>query len=94
MQCGGSDGLSAITCNPQLGYISDYHGEVGGRTILAETPEILGSREWLLSRCKESDAQSLKNIFENFILHVYSFSIIVKHFFKPIRPYLSPLITS
>lgn len=68
LQCGGSDGLSAITCNPQLGYISDYHGKVGGKTILAETPEILGSREWLLSRCKKSDTQLLKNIFQNWDL--------------------------
>ena len=65
LQCGGSDGLSAITCNPQLGIISDYHNSIGGKTILAETPEILGSREWLLSRCEYENKLKLKQIFKN-----------------------------
>ena len=49
MQCGGSDGYSGITANPALGAASDMLVQMGGTTILSETPEIYGA-EHLLTR--------------------------------------------
>jgi altronate hydrolase/galactarate dehydratase len=49
LQCGGSDGYSGITANPALGVASDLLVQMGGTTILSETPEIYGA-EHLLTR--------------------------------------------
>jgi altronate hydrolase len=49
LQCGGSDGYSAITANPALGAASDLLVQHGGTSILSETPEIYGA-EHLLTR--------------------------------------------
>jgi altronate hydrolase/galactarate dehydratase len=49
LQCGGSDGYSGITANPALGAASDLLVQMGGTTILSETPEIYGA-EHLLTR--------------------------------------------
>jgi len=49
LQCGGSDGYSALTANPALGAASDLIVRHGGTTILSETPEIYGA-EHLLTR--------------------------------------------
>ena len=49
LQCGGSDGYSAITANPALGAASDLLVRHGGTSILSETPEIYGA-EHLLTR--------------------------------------------
>jgi altronate dehydratase len=49
LQCGGSDGYSGITANPALGVASDMLVQMGGTTILSETPEIYGA-EHLLTR--------------------------------------------
>ncbi|MFO1149441.1 MAG: altronate dehydratase family protein [Alsobacter sp.] len=50
LQCGGSDGFSAITANPALGAAADLVVEQGGTVILAETPEIYGAEHLLLQR--------------------------------------------
>jgi len=50
LQCGGSDGLSALTANPALGVASDILVKLGGTSILSETPEIYGAENILLSR--------------------------------------------
>ena len=50
LQCGGSDGFSAITANPALGVASDLVVRNGGTAILSETPEIYGAEHMLLSR--------------------------------------------
>ncbi|HZN23139.1 MAG TPA: UxaA family hydrolase, partial [Burkholderiales bacterium] len=42
LQCGGSDGFSAITANPALGAAVDLLVRHGGTGILSETPEIYG----------------------------------------------------
>jgi altronate hydrolase len=55
LQCGGSDGYSAITANPALGAASDLVVRHGGTTILSETPEIYGA-EHLLTRRAETRA--------------------------------------
>ncbi|GGF66284.1 galactarate dehydratase [Azorhizobium oxalatiphilum] len=49
LQCGGSDGYSALTANPALGVASDLLVRNGGTSILSETPEIFGA-EHLLTR--------------------------------------------
>lgn len=49
LQCGGSDGFSAITANPALGAAVDILVRHGGTAILSETPEIHGV-EFMLTR--------------------------------------------
>ncbi|MBU6187947.1 MAG: UxaA family hydrolase [Betaproteobacteria bacterium] len=49
LQCGGSDGYSAISANPALGVASDILVANGGTAILSETPEVYGV-EHLLTR--------------------------------------------
>ncbi len=55
LKCGGSDGFSGISANPTLGYLSDLLGELGGRTLLSEFPELHGVEQELINRC-ETDA--------------------------------------
>ncbi|MBV8567220.1 MAG: altronate dehydratase [Methylobacteriaceae bacterium] len=50
LQCGGSDGFSALTANPALGAAVDLLVEQGGGAILSETPEIYGAEQLLLER--------------------------------------------
>ena len=50
LQCGGSDGFSAITANPALGVAADLLVQNGGTAILSETPEIYGAEHMLLGR--------------------------------------------
>ena len=49
LNCGGSDGYSGLTANPALGIASDLVVAHGGRSVLAETPEVFGA-EHLLTR--------------------------------------------
>jgi altronate hydrolase len=51
LKCGGSDGFSGISANPTLGYLSDLLGEIGGRTLLSEFPELHGVEQELINRC-------------------------------------------
>ncbi len=51
LKCGGSDGFSGISANPTLGYISDLLGELGGKTLLSEFPELHGVEQELINRC-------------------------------------------
>ena len=50
LQCGGSDGFSAITANPALGAAMDILVRHGGTAILSETPEIYGVEHMLTRR--------------------------------------------
>ena len=50
LECGGSDGFSAITCNPALGAAMDILVRHGGTAILSETPEIHGVEHMLTRR--------------------------------------------
>ncbi len=50
LQCGASDGYSALTANPALGVAADMIVGAGGRVILSETPEIFGAEDLLLRR--------------------------------------------
>ena len=51
LKCGGSDGLSGITVNPQLGRFSDWLVAHGGTTVLTEVPEMFGAETILMNRC-------------------------------------------
>jgi altronate hydrolase len=55
LQCGGSDGFSGISANPTLGYISDLIGELGGKSILSEFPELHGVEQDLINRCETDE---------------------------------------
>jgi altronate hydrolase len=55
LQCGGSDGYSALTANPALGVASDLLVRHGGTSILSETPEIYGAEHLLTRRAATRD---------------------------------------
>ncbi|MEY4896437.1 MAG: hypothetical protein RI890_1236, partial [Actinomycetota bacterium] len=55
LQCGASDGYSAITANPALGAAVDRLVAAGGRAILSETPEIYGAEHLLVRRAASPD---------------------------------------
>jgi altronate hydrolase len=54
LKCGGSDGFSGISANPALGYVSDVMAALGGKTILAEFPELCGMEQTLINRCVDA----------------------------------------
>ncbi|MDP2160788.1 MAG: altronate dehydratase family protein [Flavobacterium sp.] len=51
LECGGSDGFSGISANPALGHVSDILAALGGKSILAEFPELCGVEQELMNRC-------------------------------------------
>jgi altronate hydrolase len=51
LKCGGSDGFSGISANPGIGHTADLISALGGTTLLAEFPELLGSEQDLIERC-------------------------------------------
>ncbi len=51
LECGGSDGFSGISVNPVIGATSDRVVALGGRTVLAEFPELCGAEQSLIDRC-------------------------------------------
>lgn len=55
LQCGASDGYSALTANPALGAAVDRLVAAGGSAILSETPEIYGAENLLLRRAASVD---------------------------------------
>ena len=50
LKCGGSDGFSGISANPAIGHVSDLLAELGGKTVLAEFPELCGVEQSLIDR--------------------------------------------
>jgi altronate hydrolase len=52
LKCGGSDGFSGITANPAIGHVSDLIAALGGKTILAEFPELCGVEQNLIDRSR------------------------------------------
>ncbi len=61
LKCGGSDGFSGISANPAIGHLADVLGTLGGRTVLAEFPELCGAEQNLLDRMPD-DARATKFI--------------------------------
>ena len=56
-KCGGSDGFSGISANPALGHVSDMLAALGGKSILAEFPELCGMEQNLINRCVDASAR-------------------------------------
>jgi altronate hydrolase len=54
LKCGGSDGFSGISANPALGHVSDLLAVLGGKSILAEFPELCGMEQSLINRCVDA----------------------------------------
>lgn len=50
LKCGGSDGFSGLSANPAIGHTSDLLAALGGRSILAEFPELCGVEQELIDR--------------------------------------------
>ncbi|TPN81197.1 UxaA family hydrolase [Aquimarina algicola] len=50
LECGGSDGFSGISANPTVGQVSDMIVALGGKTMLAEFPELCGVEQELINR--------------------------------------------
>ncbi len=55
MQCGGSSGISGISCNPALGYAVDLLVRHGGTAILSETTECYGAEHLLTARAANEE---------------------------------------
>ncbi|MBD2753371.1 UxaA family hydrolase [Spirosoma validum] len=54
LKCGGSDGFSGISANPVLGHLSDTLVTLGGKTVLAEFPELNGVEQELINRTDDN----------------------------------------
>ncbi|AUD02014.1 UxaA family hydrolase [Spirosoma pollinicola] len=54
LKCGGSDGFSGISANPALGQLSDIIVTLGGKTVLAEFPELNGVEQELINRTDDT----------------------------------------
>ena len=55
LNCGGSDAFSGITANPALGHCSDLLAALGGTPVLAETSEIFGAEQLLVTRARNRE---------------------------------------
>lgn len=55
MQCGGSSGISGISCNPALGHAVDLLVRHGGTAILSETTECYGAEHLLTARASRPE---------------------------------------
>lgn len=55
MQCGGSSGISGVSCNPALGYAVDLLVRHGGTAILSETTECYGAEHILTARASSPE---------------------------------------
>ncbi|MEN1784837.1 MAG: altronate dehydratase family protein [Bacteroidota bacterium] len=55
LECGGSDGFSGISANPAVGHASDLIVALGGKTMLAEFPELCGVEQQLIDRSIDED---------------------------------------
>lgn len=64
-QCGGSDATSGLAANPSLGVASDMLVELGGVSVLAETPEIIGAEHWLTRRAVNREVAERINFVVN-----------------------------
>lgn len=62
LQCGGSDGMSRLSCNPALGVASDLLIAAGGISILSETPEIFGAEHLLKQRSDPIQAAKIDEL--------------------------------
>lgn len=67
LNCGTSDTTSGLSSNVALGVCSDRIIREGGRSILAEFPELMGAEEWLASRAVSPEvARKIYSMIKNF----------------------------
>lgn len=67
LKCGGSDGFSGISANPVLGHLSDTLVALGGKTVLAEFPELNGVEQELINRTDDTaKAQKFINLMRTY----------------------------
>jgi altronate hydrolase len=67
LKCGGSDGFSGISANPAIGHLSDLLVTLGGKTLLAEFPELCGVEQELINRCTdETDASTFIRLMRDY----------------------------
>ena len=52
VNCGTSDATSGLSSNPATGHCSDLIINQGGRTLMAETMEMLGAEDVMAARCR------------------------------------------
>jgi altronate hydrolase len=65
LQCGGSDGFSALSANPVLGRASDVLIADGATILLSETPELSGTEEVLVARAENDQVRAkLRALFQ------------------------------
>lgn len=55
LQCGGSDAFSGISANPLAGAVAREVVRHGGSAILAETDELIGAEDYILSNVRDLD---------------------------------------
>jgi altronate dehydratase large subunit len=58
MECGGSDSFSGLTANPSVGFVADWLVAQGGRVILSEITEFLGTEAIVSERCANHDVRT------------------------------------
>jgi len=64
VQCGGSDGFSAVTANPALGRAADLLVADGATVLLSETPELSGTEEEMVARAADPEvAETMRTMF-------------------------------
>jgi len=67
LKCGGSDGFSGISANPAIGHLSDLIVGLGGKTVLAEFPELNGVEQELINRTTdEAKAQKFIDLMQTY----------------------------
>jgi len=55
LQCGGSDGLSGVTCNPAVGYAADLLVRAGATVMFSEVTEVRDAIHLLTPRAETPD---------------------------------------
>jgi altronate dehydratase large subunit len=58
VECGGSDFSSSLSSNPVVGYVADAICAAGGRAVLSETTEVIGTEKILTARCASPEIAS------------------------------------
>ncbi|MFZ7101038.1 MAG: UxaA family hydrolase [Peptococcaceae bacterium] len=73
LNCGTSDTTSGIASNPALGFCSDRIIKEGGRSILAEFPELMGAEPWLKAKAvSEEVAKKIDESIDSYEKRIFS----------------------
>lgn len=73
LNCGTSDTTSGLASNPALGFCSDHIIKQGGRSILAEFPELMGAEPWLKAKAVTPEvAQKIDDSIASFEQRIFA----------------------